>query len=274
MKFQPVGAPDMGRTTILLALLTISGSLVATAFKGGGSDRGATAGSAPTPVVVELFTSEGCSSCPPADALLQKFDTQPDPRAEFIVLSEHVDYWNHIGWKDPYSAAAYSERQNAYCRHLNLDGAYTPQVVVDGTLEFVGSNAEQARNAFDKAAANPKIPMKISDVKLEGNRLKAHIETAALPARVRKAEIVVVLALNHAESLVKAGENSGRHLTHVAVVRSIQEGGEIKGGESFSGEVSVAVERGFDLTRYRMIAMIQEPGRGRILGAAMRKLSD
>src|SRR5262249_29559436 len=135
------------RTTVFL-ILFLSATLL------GAADLSA----ASKPVVVELFTSEGCSSCPPADALLKRFDEQqPVSGAQIIVLSEHVDYWNHIGWKDPYSARLYCERQSIYGKRFGLDSVYTPQMVVDGSSEFVGSNTALADKAFAKALGVPKI---------------------------------------------------------------------------------------------------------------------
>src|SRR5690348_9953601 len=113
-----------------------------------------------TPVLVELSTSEGCSACPPAHALLEKLDrSQPVRNAQLVILSEHVDYWNDIGWKDPYSSHDFSVRQGDYAHRFRLDGPYTPQMVVDGEAQFVGSDERRAIEAIEGAAKAEKVPV-------------------------------------------------------------------------------------------------------------------
>jgi hypothetical protein len=262
----------MNRSAFVLFAIAVL-TLAAALFGGDMPARTIAGTNARTPVVAELFTSEGCSSCPPADLLLQKFDAQPIPGAQLIVLSEHVDYWNHIGWTDPYSSSAYSERQSAYGKRFQLDSVYTPELVVDGANEVVGSDSGKARKAFNQAVTGEKVPVRISAATLESNIVRAHLETGPLPARPGKADVVFVVALNHAESQVAGGENSGRRLTHVAVVRSLTKVGSVDAGQSFAQDISVKIEEGIDPARLRVIAFLQEPGPGKILGAALGKLS-
>ena len=225
-----------------------------------------------TPVLVELFTSEGCSSCPPADSLLQKLDQQPIAGEEMIVLSEHVDYWNHIGWKDPYSARFYSDRQGTYARRLG-DDVYTPQMVVDGTSHFVGSDATLANQAFAKALTRPKVAVRLSQVSLgSATVLLAHLEIGELEESfgLREADVYVAIALNHAESQVSGGENSGRRLSHTAVVKSIVKVGRLGKGQTLTQDVQLKVEPGTDARNLRLIAFVQEPGQGRVIGATVQ----
>ena len=259
---------------LTLIVLTSAAALVAAfLFLEDSSPRSMANANSPTPVVVELFTSEGCSSCPPADQLLEKLDKQPFPGAQLIVLSEHVDYWNHIGWTDPYSSSAYTQRQSTYGNHLRLESVYTPQMVVDGSDEFAANSSQEASKFFEKAVARTKIPVRISGATLEGNVVKAHLETDVLPAQSKKADLVFVVALNHAESQVARGENSGRHLTHVAVVRALVKAGSLSKGQSFSQDVSANLENAVDPSQLRVIAFLQESGQGKILGATVAQLS-
>ena len=230
------------------------------------------ASDARTAVLVELFTSEGCSSCPPADAFLQKLDAQPISGEEMIVLSEHVDYWNHIGWKDPYSSHFYSERQSAYARRLGLSDVYTPQIIVDGTSQFVGSDEALADKAFAKALTKPKITMRLTSISISATDvLLAHLETGALQESfgLHVADVYVAVALNRAESQVAHGENAGRTLTHTAVVRSIVRVGSIRQGQAFAQDIQIKLDPGTDAHNLRLITFVQEPGQGRVIGGAM-----
>src|SRR5215469_14679115 len=183
--------------TIRTALISLLGVLSVTALlRARGSDS-ASEVKGRTPVLVELFTSEGCSSCPPADRFLEKLDRQPVAGAEMIVLSEHVDYWNHIGWKDPYSAHVYSERQSLYGKRFGLDSVYTPQMVVDGSSEFVGSNPALADEAFVKALNVPKIFVHLSLLSADRSGVHVHLDTGVLQPSfgARKAEVEIAVAL-------------------------------------------------------------------------------
>ena len=226
------------------------------------------------PILVELFTSEGCSSCPPADALLQTLDaSQPVPGAQLIVLSEHVDYWDHDGWKDPNSSPALTERQNAYVRALGLQTAYTPQIIVDGTREMRANDSQQVKKVFQEAANAPKIPVRIGEVSVDAGNpgvLRTRIEVDGNPDK-HNADVYVAVALDRVESQVLRGENGGRHLTHVAVVLQIMKIGKLPKGKSFGETVQLKLKPGTDPKNVRIVAFVQEPGPGEVLGAALRK---
>ena len=224
-------------------------------------------------VLVELFTSEGCSDCPPADAFLQKLDQQPISTEQLIVLSEHVEYWNHDGWTDPYSSHTLTERQDAYGQHFHLASVYTPQMIVDGTEQFVGNNGKQAEKVLLTAATAMKVPVQIKGAALDGSVIHAHIDAAPLPDHAKKSDVMFAVALNHAESQVSNGENAGRHLVHVAVVRSISKVGTIDSQGAFSQDIAIKLDKAVEASDLRVVAFIQEPGPSRVLGATLQKLA-
>ena len=229
-----------------------------------------------TPVLVELFTSEGCSDCPPADALLQRLDkSQPVAGADLVVLSEHVDYWDDIGWKDPYSSHDYTERQGAYAGLFRLRSPYTPQMVIDGRLELVGSDERVAIDAIRNAAKTEKVPMSLSAVHFEGNNIIAlHVEAAALPADLsgRPANVMLAVADDSDESQVSHGENAGRTLTHVAVVRSLVVVGTVDKSSSFSKDARIRFTGG-NPRNIRLVAFAQDRT-GRIWAVGQARLSN
>jgi hypothetical protein len=228
------------------------------------------------PILLELFTSEGCSSCPPADALLQKLDNfQPVAGAQLIVLSEHVDYWDHDGWKDPNSSSALTERQVAYESALGLKTPYTPQIIVDGTTELRIGDPQQTSKTLRDAVAVPKIPVRIGEVTVEGGNpavLRTRIEADGNSDK-HSGDVYVAVALDRVESQVLHGENGGRRLTHVAVVVQLTKIGKVKKGQAFGETVQLKLKPGTDPKNVRIVAFVQEPGPGRLLGAALRKPS-
>jgi hypothetical protein len=224
-----------------------------------------TAAQSPAPVLVELFTSEGCSSCPPADEFLRALDAkQPIEGAQLIVLGEHVDYWDDQGWRDIYSDHDLTLRQAVYANRLGLKSSYTPQLIVDGSAECSGNDRQKAIQALEKARIQPKVSLKISSVTLENGKVRAHVESGAVPD---KADVFVALALDHAESQVLRGENSGHHLQHVAIARNLVKVGKVGKGATFAKDVEVKTN-GKDAS-YRVLAFVQEPNEGKILGAAV-----
>jgi hypothetical protein len=244
--------------------------------------RNESAPSAPTsssdlhPVLIELFTSEGCSSCPPADIILQRLDDyQPIAGAQLIVLSEHVTYWDHDGWKDPNSSPALTDRQSSYEAALGEKESFTPQFVVDGNHEVHIEHIEQMEDVLNKAKDEPTIPIQIADVKVDPadpTILRAHIDTDANSEK-HAADIYVAVALNRVESQVLKGENGGKHLVHVAVVQQLTKIGKLPQGKAFAQDVQLKLKPGTDLKNVRLVAFLQESGPGKMLGAALRKSS-
>jgi hypothetical protein len=256
----------MRRTSGLLALVILLPLNFVAASDSPPSD-------APAPVLVELFTSEGCSSCPPADALLGKLDeSQPIAGAQVIVLSEHVDYWDHDGWKDAYSSSFFTERQNEYARRLGVREPYTPQMVVDGSAQINGSDARAVAGAVDTARARAKIPVRIPSLSVvDARTLRVHLTVDGLPpvSKARKADIFIAVALNHAESHVSSGENKGRDIRHVAVVESIGKVGSLEKGKKFDRDVLVKVKSTADVANLRLIAFVQLGDGGEIVGSVL-----
>lgn len=230
----------------------------------------------PTPILVELFTSEGCSSCPPADALLEKMDAlQPIPGTQLIVLSEHVNYWNHDGWTDPFSSASVTDRQSAYVRALGLKTPFTPQFLVDGTEELKANNNEQVVQLLQKAASAPKVPMRLASVSVDpGNPaiVRGHVESN-VSSEKHKADVYVAIALDHAESQVARGENSGRHLSHVAVMTELTKVGKLEPGKSFAQDFRIKLKLpGPGPMNLRVVAFAQESGPGKVIGVVLKSL--
>jgi hypothetical protein len=216
-----------------------------------------------TPVVVELFTSEACSSCPPADALLTKLNQQRVVNgAEVFVLGEHVDYFNHLGWIDRFSSSTFTERQNSYAKRFQIDSAYTPQIVIDGRIEGPGTDPVFAEQKIGLAAHAGKAA-KVALNWTGQNLLQVNVAGAAGEPSV----VLLAITEDGLTTSIGGGENNGRVLRHSGVVRELRQLGTTSGG-NFTGTASIVPAGTWNPGALRIVVFVQRPGTGNIIGAA------
>ena len=210
--------------------------------------------------VVELFTSEGCSSCPPADAVVAKIQKESMGKPVYI-LAYHVDYWNSLGWKDVFSNAGYSKRQNEYAHYLHLQSVYTPQVIVNGKTEFVGSEEGTLRsNIKSSLQKTPEASLTLNIANI--GEKQANIKYATAGTDKKEVLLIAVLQKN-AQTKVERGENSGHTLSHVQIVRQLQRV-TLDGN---AGTAKVDLPQGFDKQNWDIIGFLQNTADGSITGA-------
>ncbi len=251
-----------------LAVFSVLTLGAAWALAAAGSAIPNTTPAAGVPVLVELFTSEGCSSCPPADALLAELaKSQPVAGALVIPLSEHVDYWNHLGWADPYSSKLFSERQNVYAVTFQNSGIYTPQAVVDGGAELVGSDRKGLERAIASASREPKVDVSVARG-TAGSSLRVRVEPSKAAPKGRGAQILLAIVESDLQSSVSRGENSGKRLSHTAVVRRLDIIGLVPDAGTFEKEIPVVLDPSWKRENLSAVAFVQERPSGKVLGAA------
>ena len=211
--------------------------------------------------VVELFTSEGCSSCPPADALVAKVQEE-DKDLPVYILAFHVDYWDRLGWKDVFSDAAYTDRQKRYAAWLKLQTIYTPQIVINGRKEFVGSNEPALRQSIDNSLKEPAdASVSLATVRITAGQLDWQ---AKVDAKDPGTDLVVALLEHNATTHVRAGENHGRMLTHVQIVRALQ---TVSAGKNKNLQGHLGWPAGIQARDAEVIAFLQDRNTGRIIAA-------
>ena len=223
----------------------------------------------PSPVLVELFTSEGCNSCPPADKALAFLDReQPVSGAQIIALELHVDYFDSPGWKDPFGSAHMTERQYWYAQKFKESGVYTPQMVVDGSRRFIGSDLQTANISIVELAKEPKPRILLSQ-----NEGKLHIKIEPLPVS-KESSVFLAIAENNLATDVKGGENSGMKLIHTAVVRQLGAVGSLKpDNKGFEVDVNPGFQESWKKNDLKAVVFIQDNETGQILGVQQLSLA-
>lgn len=233
------------------------------------------------PVLVELFTSEGCSSCPPADDLLLEIhQAHAIADAEVLVLSEHVDYWNRLGWVDPFSSAQFSDRQKGYAARFGRSSVYTPQMVVDGREELVGSDRGHALRAIADAARRPKatVVLALAPGRAAGDanpvRLAVRVEGLPSAPHDHPADVFLAVTESGLHSQVLRGENAGRRLDHTGVVRKLVDLGPTDPRtDGFTAMPEVFMDPGWNREHLRVVVFVQGAGCGPVLGSTALSLA-
>jgi hypothetical protein len=258
--------------------LCLAWLVIGSVFAAKPNPQSAAASASGEAVIVELFTSEGCSSCPPADALLQRFDAQqPVAGATIVGLEEHVDYWNHDGWSDPFSSSQWTQRQLDYGSKFQND-AYTPQMVVDGRSQFVGNNGQEAELEIEKAARRVKADVSITSEAsnaARGPRFSVTVGKLAGTQNGDIAEVWLAVAEDGLHSSVSRGENAGRELRHIATLRSLQKIGVADAGgasPSFSADRDINISPNWVPANLHVVVFVQMKKSREILGAASTKI--
>ena len=224
-----------------------------------------------TPVLVELFTSEGCDTCPPADKYLQRLlQEQPIEGVEIIAMAEHVDYWNRLGWTDPFSSELFSKRQQDYARVFKRDSVYTPQIIVNGTRELRGKDG---MTPLAEAAKDASGIIRLNIETATENNLSLDIKITKLPLVTSGDHAVVMVAVTEDEliSNVLRGENGGRKLTHMAIVRMLRSVGEASGKQTILS-ADIALEKNWKRDDLSVVAFVQEANTRRVLAATRIEL--
>jgi hypothetical protein len=236
----------------------------------------------PVPVIVELFTSEGCSSCPPADTFLRKVDAlQPIRGVEVIGIEEHVDYWNQDGWVDPYSALEWTNRQEGYVMKFRDSGPYTPQIIVDGDKQMNDASPAAVFNAIRQAAEQQRLRVSVQPGAPEGKDSQQFAigVTSAGSAKPAKADVFLAVTEDGLQMNVQGGENKGRTLEHAEVVRSLEKIGTIsdndshRGGAAFTADPRVKFKSSWKKPNLHVVVFVQDHKTLQIVGAGSAKVT-
>ena len=252
---------------------------VAACFANACSTRAADAPTTRPAVVVELFTSEGCSSCPPAEVVLGNLaKADAVGGVQVIPLAMHVDYWNDLGWADPFSSPQFSDRQKQYASISNSDQIYTPQMIVDGTDQFVGSDRQRATAAIASAAAQAKgnITIDLEQGSSNGNSVKVKISVDGIHrAGNSAADVLLAITEDDLSTDVPRGENAGQTLRHTGVVRMLRRVATIDPIDAlpFSASNTVDLLSTWQVNRLHIAVFVQDPQAGKILAAAYERVS-